>query len=50
MNHMLGAVLAVSGLGALLYANNRLRVKRWRRQAARYGQTITSEGQQYSIA
>lgn len=46
MNYVLGAVLAVSGLGALLYANNRLRIAHWNKQATRYGQTITIEGRQ----
>jgi pimeloyl-ACP methyl ester carboxylesterase len=46
MNYLLGAVLAVTGLGAVLYANNRLRLNRWRKQAARYGQTITIDGRQ----
>jgi pimeloyl-ACP methyl ester carboxylesterase len=47
MNYLLGAALTLSGLGALLYVNNHLRVARWRKQAARYGQTITVEGQAY---
>jgi hypothetical protein len=46
MNYLLGAVLAVTGLGAVLYANNRLRLNRWRKQAARYGQTISLDGRQ----
>ena len=47
MNYLLGAVLILGALGALLYVNNHLRVARWRKQAARYGQTITVEGQKY---
>jgi pimeloyl-ACP methyl ester carboxylesterase len=47
MNYVLGAVLAASGLGALLYANNRLRVAQWRKQAPRYGQTISVDGRQF---
>ncbi len=44
MNYVLGAVLALTGLGAVLYANNRLRLARWRKQAGRYGQTIMIDG------
>jgi pimeloyl-ACP methyl ester carboxylesterase len=44
MNYLLGSAIALGGLGVLLYANNRLRVVRWRKQAARYGQTITIDG------
>ncbi len=47
MNILLGVVIALSGLSALLYANNQLRIGRWRKQAARYGQTLMIEGQQY---
>jgi pimeloyl-ACP methyl ester carboxylesterase len=47
MNYVLGAVLAVSGLAGLLYANNHLRITHWRKQAARYGQTVTLEEQHY---
>jgi pimeloyl-ACP methyl ester carboxylesterase len=46
MNYGLGAVLTVAGLGVLLYANNRLRVAQWRKQAARYGQTVAIDGRQ----
>jgi pimeloyl-ACP methyl ester carboxylesterase len=46
MNYVFGAVLAVTGVGAVLYAYNRLRVKRWRAQAARYGQILTIDGRQ----
>ena len=35
MNLLLGSLIAVGGLGALLYANNRLRIKHWRDQADR---------------
>jgi pimeloyl-ACP methyl ester carboxylesterase len=48
MNYVLGAALAVSSLGVLLYINNRLRSAHWRKQAAHYGQTISIEGQQVS--
>jgi pimeloyl-ACP methyl ester carboxylesterase len=44
MNYVLGAVLAVTGLGVVLVANNRLRVAHWRKQAAHHGQTITIDG------
>ncbi len=47
MNTLLGVVIALGGLSALLYANNQLRLGRWRKQAARFGQTLTLEGQQY---
>jgi pimeloyl-ACP methyl ester carboxylesterase len=46
MNYVLGAVLAVAGLSAAMYANNRLRVTKWRQQAARYGQTVIIEKRQ----
>jgi pimeloyl-ACP methyl ester carboxylesterase len=46
MNYVLGAVLTVAGLGALLYANNRVRVAQWRKQATRYGQAIVIDGRQ----
>jgi pimeloyl-ACP methyl ester carboxylesterase len=46
MNYVLGAVLTVAGLGAMLYANNRLRVAHWRKQATRYGQTVAIDGRQ----
>ncbi len=36
MNYLLGSVIALGGLGVLLYANNRLRVARWRKQAATF--------------
>jgi pimeloyl-ACP methyl ester carboxylesterase len=44
MNILLGSLVALGGLGAVLYANNRLRVSHWRGQAARYGQTLTIDG------
>jgi pimeloyl-ACP methyl ester carboxylesterase len=46
MNYLLGLVLALCGVGAFLYANNRLRVARWRNQATRHGQIVTLEGRQ----
>jgi pimeloyl-ACP methyl ester carboxylesterase len=46
MNYVFGFLLALGGLGAGLYANNRLRVTGWRSQSARYGQTLTIEGRQ----
>ncbi len=46
MNILLGVLLALSGLGALLYGNNRRRVARWRDKATQYGQIVTIEGRQ----
>ncbi len=47
MNILLGVIIALSGLGALLYGNNRLRVTRWRSKATQYGQTVTIEGRKF---
>lgn len=44
MNIFLGSLIALGGLGAFLYANNRLRVNQWHDQAERYGQTLTIDG------
>jgi pimeloyl-ACP methyl ester carboxylesterase len=44
MNIFVGSLIALGGLGTLLYINNRLRVTHWRKQAARYGQTIDLAG------
>ncbi|CAG0937076.1 4,5:9,10-diseco-3-hydroxy-5,9, 17-trioxoandrosta-1(10),2-diene-4-oate hydrolase [Thermoflexales bacterium] len=46
MNFLLGLISALIGGSALLYGNHRLRVARWRRQAACYGQTVILEGRQ----
>jgi pimeloyl-ACP methyl ester carboxylesterase len=46
MNYLLGLMLALTGLGALLYGNNRLCVARWRHKATQYGQISASEGRQ----
>src|SRR5512134_3328953 len=44
MNILLGVIIALSGMGVLLYGNNRLRVASWRGKATRYGQTVFIEG------
>src|SRR5512140_196180 len=47
MNYLLAGAIALSGLGALLYANNWWHVNRWRSRAAHYGQTVTLEGRRF---
>jgi pimeloyl-ACP methyl ester carboxylesterase len=47
MNVLLGVVIALSGIGVLLYGNNRWRVASWYGKATRYGQTAIIEGRRF---
>ncbi len=47
MNVLLGVILALGGMGALLYGNNRWRVAKWHGKATRYGQIVFIEGKRF---
>src|SRR5512144_514202 len=47
MNVLLGVILALGGMGALLYGNNRMRIASWRNKANQYGQTVFIGGRRF---